>query len=78
VLYIISERFFKKFQETAIKSLQYRHRKGTTHVKLSFDVSVSLLCGLYNTFTREKFIIELEMDTVVLNKDFWYDLRKRN
>jgi len=26
---------------------------------------------------KRKIIIELEMDTVVLNKDFWYDLRKR-
>jgi hypothetical protein len=43
-------------------------------VKLSFDVSVPLLCGLYNTFTKVKTIIELEMDTEVFYEDFWYDL----
>lgn len=31
--------------------------------------------ALYNTFTK-KIIIELEMDTKVLNRDFWYGLRK--
>jgi len=43
-------------------------------VKLSFDVSVPLLCGLYNTFSKKTIIIELEMDTKVLYENFWYDL----
>jgi len=46
-------------------------------VKLSFDVSVLLLCGLNITLSG-KIIIELELDAKVLNKDFWNGLGEQS
>jgi len=72
VLYINNISNFKK---PLLKAFDSDTRRVLLIVKLSFDVSVFLLCSLYNTFMK-KTIIELEMDTIVLYKDFWYGLRK--